>query len=1083
MRISKVQLAGLVAALAGGAAQNAAADDLTVSTARVDPIFTATASNSSPGDVTITSSGSVTIEEGEAGITVNSSNADADPEFVTNQGSIRAENEDNVIGILLGNGFTGNINNAGNITLSEEYVPKDLAGDTDSEPDEPLAIGLNRFGIYQAAGNTFTGDITSSGQIGIEGVNSGGIHLLGTLNGNLTTSALVTVIGDNSNGIVLGSGGAGGVTGDVFIRGGSVVRGENSVALFVDGAIGGELRINGTVSSSGFRNLTPPTSDTDLANLDPDDLRVGGAAVLIRQSVTDGVTIEGVGDTDDPDDDGDGLTEADDNDTNDDATANIRSTGSAPALHVQAQAGDNIVFGGVTGPNAPTGAFGLHNLGTIAAAGAYEGFNATAVRLEAIFGSSTIDLNDGFANEGVISASSNEANATGVQIFGGVSAPTLLNTGSITSLANTDGAHNSVAVQIQANANVGTIDNGGTIRAQLNGTTGNATGILDLSNNLTTINNTREISAAAFTLDADETATGYGRAIDLSASSTGVTINQTENDDEDVVEIISGDVVLGSGADTINLLAGIGNGHWSFGGGLDQFVLNGEGSFAGILDDADGTLDLDVLGTSTLKLNEGTNLQAATVDFGADSTFIPVLISGDPALIVADTITFAGDANNHASILPAIPAGLLEDTQVFLTATTGMNGGDLVTGLVTGEGVPFVYNIEISLTNALANDGDPNSLQASYTLKTPAQLGLTDNQGIAFQPIIDALRTDDDASAALTALDTSGEFFDAYQDLMPSFSSAATEVSATAIQQMQSATANRLAATRLHDLSDTSVWAQEIGYSLTRTPPTSNGQEYTGHGFGIATGIDGPLDNGALFGLSASFIASEVEEDGRPDSDIAVSIGQFNAYFGAGMGPLDLDVILGAGIGKMSSQRNVEIGAGFSALTEADWWTYEGHGSVRLSAPMQVSSWIIMTPQAQLTYAYMTEEGYTEEGGGTAIDYEVDDANSQRLWGDVGLEFSGRLRLGGENSYIAPRLFAGYRTNLIDEEAERTFRFVSAPGSEFTLTDETLGDGGPLVGLGIDATNGFSTFSLGYEGEFGDQIERHSINASIRFRF
>ena len=66
MRISKVHLAGLMAALAGGAAQNAQADDLTVSTARTDPVFTATANNGTRGDVTVTSAGSITVEDGEA---------------------------------------------------------------------------------------------------------------------------------------------------------------------------------------------------------------------------------------------------------------------------------------------------------------------------------------------------------------------------------------------------------------------------------------------------------------------------------------------------------------------------------------------------------------------------------------------------------------------------------------------------------------------------------------------------------------------------------------------------------------------------------------------------------------------------------------------------------------------------------------------------------------------------------------------------------------------------------------------------------------------------------------------------------
>ncbi|QGZ95850.1 autotransporter outer membrane beta-barrel domain-containing protein [Terricaulis silvestris] len=1082
MRISKVHLAGLMAALAGGAATNAQADDLTVSTARTDPVFTATAQNGTPGDVTVTSAGSIAIEDGEAAITVNSSNADADSEFVQVQGTISAVDEDNVIGILLGNGFTGNISSIGNITFTEDYTPADLAGDTDTEADEPFAEGINRFGILQDAGDTYTGDITSGGSVSIEGNNSGGIALRGTLIGDLTTSGNIVVVGDNSHGIVLGNNGAGGVTGDVALRGSVSARGDGASAVIVDGVISGFLRLNNTYASTGFRSTSPPA---DTSVLDPDDLLSGGAALAINRSVTGGVYVEGLGFADDPDDDGDGIDDlGDDADTDDDLTAAIRSFGAAPAVDINAAAGVSIVLGAVTGPGAPAGGYGFVNRGTISGIGAYEDFSATGLRLQAIFGSSSVDTSAGIFNDGLITATAfSNADAYGLFVGEGVTVPTLHNQNSISAISSGELAFDAYAIYIDENASLAAIDNSSTIRSQFVGELGNATAIYDGSDTLTTINNSGTISGIAFVVAADETATGFSRAIDLSASTQDVTITQTANADEDVIAIITGDVLLGDGNDTISLLAGTGTGTWSFGNGADTFLLNGDASFAGVLDDLDSTLDLDVLGESILRLNEGTNLQATTVDFGADVTFVPVLAAGDPALIVADTITFAGDINNHASILPAIPAGLLEDTHVFMTATTSMNNGDLVTGLVTGEGTPFVYNIEVSLTNPAANSGDPNSLQATYSLKTPVQLGLTDNETTAFDPIVEALRTDLDASAALTSLDSADEFFDAYEDLMPSFSSAATEVSATAIQQMQSATANRLAATRLHDLNDTSVWAQEIGYSLTRTPPTSNGQEYSGNGFGVAAGIDGPLENGALFGLSASFIASEVEEEGRPDSEIAISIGQFNAYFGAGVGPLDLDVILGAGVGKFSSQRNVEIGSTFAALSEADWWTYEGHGSIRLSAPMQVSNWMIMTPQAQLTYAYLTEEGYTEEGGGTAIDYEVDDANSQRLWGDAGVEFSGRLRLGGENSYIAPRLFAGYRTNLIDEEAERTFRFVSAPGNEFTLTDEALGDGGPLVGIGIDATNGFSTFTLGYEGEFGDQIERHSVNASIRFRF
>ena len=235
--------------------------------------------------------------------------------------------------------------------------------------------------------------------------------------------------------------------------------------------------------------------------------------------------------------------------------------------------------------------------------------------------------------------------------------------------------------------------------------------------------------------------------------------------------------------------------------------------------------------------------------------------------------------------------------------------------------------------------------------------------------------------------------------------------------------------------------------------------------------------------LSAAFIASEVEEPGRPDGEISTWFGQVSAYYATAMGPVDLDFIGGLGAGKMQSRRFVEIGnpVAFSALSEADWMAYEGHGAIRASVPLAISETFTITPQAALTYVGISEDGYEEEGGGPAIDYRVDSVFSQRLWADVGVELSANWHL-GSRTVVSPRIYGGYRANALDAESERTVAFVSG-GTPFTLTDEGVGDGAPLVGIGFDATNGYSTFSLGYEGEFSDQIQRHSINAAIRFRF
>jgi uncharacterized protein with beta-barrel porin domain len=407
-----------------------------------------------------------------------------------------------------------------------------------------------------------------------------------------------------------------------------------------------------------------------------------------------------------------------------------------------------------------------------------------------------------------------------------------------------------------------------------------------------------------------------------------------------------------------------------------------------------------------------------------------------------------------------------------------MFGGAIVVGAVTGENIPYVYNLTVALTNPLAADGDPNSLEADFILKTPTELGLNSNQSIAFNPIITALQGDASAADAFAAIDDAATFNSVYAQLMPSYTSASTELATTAIQQEQSATTNRLATTRLRNLNEVSGWVQEIGYGLDRTAPDPNGQNFRGHGFGLAMGIDGPLNNGALFGLSASFITSDAEEPARPDGEISSSFGQLNAYLGTAMGPIDLDFVGGLGAGRMRSRRFIEMSP-IRSIAEARWWAYEGHGMVRASAPMRASEAFVITPRASLTYVALSEEDYSEEGAGV-LDINADGSTAQRLWADADIEFSASLHRG--QTVFAPRLTLGYRANVITDGGERTFRFANG-GADFTLADDDYDSGAPIVGIGIDATNGYSTFSLAYEGEFGDQIERHSLNLALRYHF
>lgn len=1073
MRIRrKIQLAGLAVVLAGGVSGTAEAGDLTVTTAINTPLTTSNPDGSAiPGDITVAEGGSITVTAGQTAITVDTGND------VLVDGSLQSTNADNTTGILVQGGNVGpnTIEVSGAVNLLEDHTLTDA--NSDGDLDGNLALGTDRHGIFLQAGPTFTGDIINSGSIFVEGNNSSAITLDALLTGNLETSGPINVAGDNSYGIAIN----GGVTGDVLIGSGATVRGENSIGVHVNGDVGGELSISGTFNVTAYLQAG---GVPDEAQLDADDVEQSGSAILINNSVAGGITLEGVGVENDEDDDDDGeLNEADDN-----AGASVNQFGSAPAMLIQADGANLTVGPGTEG-------YGLLIRGALGSIGVWEGVEATGLRVAGDGLGATTTITGGIAVDNNISANAREANAYAL-VLGQDAITSLLQVrGSVQSFLNSDPAFTAYGILLESGASVPTLTNTGVIAATVFGETGDAVAISDQAGTLTTITNSGQIVAGIAATDSDLTddippppITGSTIAIDLSASSANVLVEQiqpiafTDDDATDGILAdpprITGDILFGSGGDTLDLMFGTIAGDVSFGAGADAFNIDNGAVFTGSFTDADGQLALDVQ-EGTLNFNGGT-VTIASATFGADSQFNP-LLSGVPAettnITVTGSVTFAAGAE----LAPVVPAGLpVFGSHVFLSAGQ-MFGAANVVGNVGGL-TPFLYDMLIETTNPIV-EGAANALQATFELRTPAELGLSANQAIAFDPILEALRLDTGAAAAMAAITTEYEFFDAYEDLMPNYADGATEVAATAIQQMQSATSNRMAATRMQGLDEVSVWGQEIAYGINREPPNANAQEFRGHGFGFAGGIDGPTDSGALFGLSASFIASEVEEPGRPEGEISAWFGQANAYYATAMGPIDLDFIVGLGAGKMQSRRFVEIGnpIAFEALSEAEWMAYEGHGAIRASVPMAISDVFTITPQAALTYVGISEEGYEEEGGGPAIDYRVDSVFSQRLWADVGVEFAANMRLGA-NTVLSPRIYGGYRANTLDAESERTVQFVSG-GAPFTLTDEGVGDGGPLIGIGFDATNGYSTFSLGYEGEFGDQIERHSINAAIRFRF
>src|SRR5262249_60888584 len=110
-------------------------------------------------------------------------------------------------------------------------------------------------------GGAYSGDITNSGTINIEGNNSAGISINGLLTGNLSSTGTIDVTGDNATAIAITGGGG---VGNISTAGVIAAHCVNSTGLLLDAPVTGNVSLNGTWAVTGFRSTTRPTDTSHL---------------------------------------------------------------------------------------------------------------------------------------------------------------------------------------------------------------------------------------------------------------------------------------------------------------------------------------------------------------------------------------------------------------------------------------------------------------------------------------------------------------------------------------------------------------------------------------------------------------------------------------------------------------------------------------------------------------------------------------------------------------------------------------------------------------------------------------------------
>jgi len=1054
----------------------------TISTAVTQPVRTSTIKAGTPDAVTISSSGSVKPSGGTA-VTMDSNHA------VTNQGAIAVSNANGAIGILANAGTSGDIVNSGTIAIDESYTPTD--SDNDGDLDGPFALGSNRFGIRTAGGHT--GKIVNSGTITVEGNDSAAIWLGGPQTSAFTHDGTSAVTGDRSVGVRTEA-----IAGNVRLAGKVTAKGQDAVGAHITGDVTGAMVVQGDIVATGYRYTSPPAN---APTLDGDDLLQGGSALIVEGSVSGGIILAVPPkdtSTSDPDEDDDGIEDAKE------GSAHVISYGAAPAMMIGATE-RAIDIGAVAGTASQ---FGLIVDGKIEGAGVYSGVDANGLLIGGRGGAVTVA--NGMAIAGTVSATSKGASATALRIGSGATVPVIQISGSVAAAGGNSATAQSTAIRVDSGAAVATVRNSGTVKATASGEDGSATAIHDASGGLGLIENSGLISAAGA-----KAGSGRNIAIDISANSADVTVRQTQVAAGVTAPSIAGDVLFGSGNDLFEVADGTVKGDVRFGGGNntlkisgdavqsgrvifgsanDVLSLAGSSRLEGVVDFGGGADSLTLTGSSAFAgtlLNAGStavNVAGGTLDIAAPASIGSLSVGANGVLVATLDKTagegsfydVAGTASFADGATLSIRLGSVDDAEGRYTvlqagSITGLSDLETKTDLL-----PFMFK------GTLATDAGPNTIAVDVAKRTAQELGLNRSQSTAYDAVFAALAQDEDIEDVFLEITNGDQFRHAVRQMLPDHAGGAFEGVSLGTRTFARQVADPQSPVYL--LGGVDVLIGAGGWTSEKSEGQTAAYNLGGFGFSAA----GEIDTGVgSFGAGATWFWNEYDH-GHDQTRILSDTYELSAYWRGKWGGFSAFGRGSIGLVDFSGRRTFVGAAGGETIQkdiQSDWsgtlMTF-----VAGAAYEARSGSFFARPAVSIDYLSLDEDGYTEEGGGEALDLIVEDRKSDELAANGGLtlgfDFLGRsggqlLRpSSADRTWFRVEAEGGWREIVGGSLGTTTAHFED--GTPFSLNPEQT-DSGWYARL--RATGGSSLFELG--GELGAE-DRHdgtafSLRGTMRMGF
>ncbi|MBB6251390.1 autotransporter outer membrane beta-barrel domain-containing protein [Nitrospirillum iridis] len=963
-------------------------------------------STSTSGDLTIT--GTVSPSSGTA-VTLDSSNT------ITSSGTISITGNDDTTGILVKGGNTGSVSLSGTLTLTDSSISTTV----------PLTSAERRYGIWVSGTGVFTGDISTSATLTVRGNDSAGILIATEMDGSLSMSGSVSVTGNNSYGIHTTA-----ITaGTILISGTVSTLGTGSVGVALDGVTEGAVDVTGTITSTGYLSTTRPTTTAGFAALTANDELQGGAALRISATTTGGLYAE--------------------------STSVISSYGSAPAILVGASTGD-MALGAYPGNTR-----GLVLAGSIIASGVYNGFSTTGIQIGGLGG--TVEVVGGLSLSGTLTTLAYKADSTGILVGSGATVTDIAISGTVSTTVSSQSS-TATAISIASGATVNSINIVGTVAAYATGYSGattsvasNAVAIKDASGTVSLINNSGIILAQVSKSTDNTGITGTATALDLSANTIGVTINNSGT--------ITGDILLGSGDATVNLTAGTVTGALSFGSGTNTLTIDGGAVYVGALT-SDGTLATTVTNgklrdtsTSTINMRSLTVGSSGEIDFTADP---------------ANNTNTLFNVSGTASLASGTKIGLIFKSKVTDSTTfTVIKASSLSVGT---NDQTLLGDVSYWYKASIAADTTAGTVSVNVARRSAAEAGITVGAS-AFNAVYAAFDKDTQVGEAFFNATSASTFGSLYEKMLPDYNGGPFQLLNRGMMALARTEADPTVA--MVD-EKRGAWVQELGFAVSQN--RDQGPGYNGNGVALMGGYEKSVENVGIVGLSSAYMITAVNDpDASSGNQVKGQVFTGGTYWRDRLGGLMANASLNAGYIRFTSKRvftgTDDDSTAFERDADAHWTGYLGDAHVGLGYEQSLG-FMFVRPNASLDYFVLYDGAHQESNGGSAFNLNIASRTGQQGNAEASLTFG--TQLGGDFQW-KPALTVGWKQVFGDGAGDTTANF--AGGSSFTLVPQSMVGGGPIARLTVQAGNRYSDIGLELGGESRHGYIGYDARFVSKFRF